>query len=64
MRPPSIRPPDGWIYVVRWLRRDGLEVRHRYYRHRSHARAFADRLADYGIPSSTYRTEATWQETP
>jgi hypothetical protein len=61
---PRIRPRNGSLYVVRWLRTyDQREAQHRYYRRRTDAAAFADHLAARGIDSRTYRTRVRWTET-
>ncbi len=58
-----LTPSAGALYVVRWVRLDGRDVRHRYYRRHRDAHAFAAKLASVGREARIYRTNVTWQET-
>ncbi len=63
MTAPRIAPTPGALYVVRWIRRDGRDACHRYYRRQHDAKAFATKLRDAGRESRIYRTPTTWKET-
>jgi len=51
------------LFVVRWVRTDGRDVKQKFYRRRHDADSFAARLASYGKPVTVYATAATRTET-
>ncbi len=57
-----VAPTVGPLYVVRWIRLDGRDVRHRYYRRQHDAKAFQAKLRAAGREARIYRTPTTWQE--
>ena len=65
-----LRPPDGEVWIVRWIRADGTQVKHNFYRRRHDAERRADRLRRYGKHVALYRTPTAWikstrtEETP
>ncbi len=63
MKAPRIAPTPGPLFVVRWIRLDGRDARHRYYRRRHDAEAFATKLSTAGRDARLYRTTTAWQET-
>jgi hypothetical protein len=56
MTAPQIAPISGPLFVVRWIRLDGRDVRHRYYRRLHDAKTFATKLRDAGREARIYRT--------
>ncbi len=63
MTAPRIAPAPGPLYVVRWIRLDGRDVKHRYFRRRHDARAFQAKLRAAGRDARLYQTPTTWRET-
>ena len=59
----ALRPRNGGLWVVRWIRTDGRNAKHRYFRRRADARVFAARLRSLGKPVRVYLTETKWLET-
>jgi hypothetical protein len=57
-----LRPPDGDLFVVRWLRADGRDVRMKRYARRCDAERWAARLARHGIACGVYVTSTSWRE--
>lgn len=55
------RPTDGPLYAVRWLREDGRDIKHRYYRRRTDADAFLTKLRAAGRHAELYRTDTIWE---
>lgn len=53
-------PQEGELFVVRWLRQDGRDVRHKYFRRRHDAQAFAARLDRFGKTYAIFSTWARW----
>lgn len=60
--PARLVPRDGPLYVVRWIRKDGRDVRHRYYRRYAQAAAFALTLRSRGRQCRLFETETNWQD--
>ena len=56
-----LTPNDGPLYVVRWIRDDGRDVKHRYFRRESDATRFLAKLRAVGKPSALYAAPATWE---
>jgi hypothetical protein len=59
---PALTPTDGPLYVVRWLRLDGRNAKHRYFRREHDARRFLDRLVNGGWTARLYVSETTWKD--
>jgi len=62
--PAPLRPRDGKLYVVRWVRADGSETRHRYFRRLDDAAKFDERLAAAGREVNIFETDTRWSEVP
>ena len=58
---PALTPSRGSLYVVRWIRADGRNAKHRYFRRRHDAHAFLTRLRDGGWTAELYRTNTEWE---
>jgi hypothetical protein len=63
-RVPAIKPSGGSVYVVRWTRPDGREMRQRFYRRGTDAARFAAcvRMFCGGCQPRVYVTAVDWQE--
>jgi len=57
-----LHPRDGRVYVVRWVRTDGRDVKHRFYLRRHDALARAERLRRWGKDVAVYESPVAWQE--
>lgn len=57
----TLLPRNGRLHVVRWVRADGRDVRHRYYRRVVDARNFLDRLRASGREAAMFSTSVTWE---
>lgn len=55
-----LRPRDGALYVVRWVKGAGREVTHRYFRRPYDAEAFAAKMRRYGKKPAVYYTASVW----
>lgn len=60
--PPRLAPSDGPLYVVRWIRLDGRDARHRYFRRRHDAEAFQQKLVATGRDTRLFQTSTAWVE--
>ena len=58
----ALVPMAGSIWSVRWLRPDRHEARHRYYRRRSDALAFAARMRARGRPVAVFVSAVDWEQ--
>jgi hypothetical protein len=54
-RDPRLSPRATTLYAVRWVRRDGREIRHRYFTREADARAYESKLVRRGRPAQTFR---------
>lgn len=50
------------LYVVRWVRADGRDVQHRYYRRRADANRFLLALLRVERHAALYVSDTTWRE--
>ena len=57
-----LHPRDGRVYVVRWVRTDGRDVKHRFYLRRHDALARAERSPLVGQGRRRLRSPVAWQE--
>lgn len=55
-------PVSGPIWVVRWVRLDGRDVRHRYFRRRGDAEALQRKFRAVGREARVYETTTKWRE--
>jgi uncharacterized membrane protein len=55
-----LRPRDGELHVVRWIRSDGREVRHRYFRRRRDAERLCAWLEGLAMPCQIFSTTTRW----
>lgn len=56
-----LQPRDGALYVVRWLRTDGSQAKHRYFRREHDARRLLARLTAGGWTAELYVTDTEWR---
>lgn len=61
-RQDRMTPVDGALYVVRWVRLDGRDVRHRYYRRLIDAKGFQAKLDGVERDARIYLTTTKWQK--
>jgi len=57
-----LKPSSRRIWIVRWIREDGTETRHRVYLQRFSAQRFLTTLLDHGRTAGMFSTPATWEE--
>lgn len=56
----DLTPPNGTIYVVRWIRADGRDTKHKYFRRSHDAQTFHDRLHAGGWTVATFTSDTKW----
>jgi len=57
-----LKPSSRRIWIVRWIREDGTETRHRVYLQRFSAQRFLTALQADGRAAAMFSTSATWEE--
>jgi len=57
-----LQPSAPRLWIVRWVRADGTETRHRVFLRRHPAQRFLTKLIDHGRTAGMFSTAATWQE--
>jgi len=57
-----LKPRTRRVWIVRWVRADGHETRHRVYLTRHHAARFHDVLLDGGRDAAMFTTDVDWHE--
>ena len=57
-----LKPSAARVWIVRWVRADGAETRHRMYLQQFAAQRFHALLLDDGREVALYSTSATWVE--
>jgi len=57
-----LKPSAPRLWIVRWVRADGTETRHRTFLRRHHAQRHLATLLDHGRTAGMFGTRATWQE--
>lgn len=60
-----LTPRNGTLYIVRWIRDDGRDVKHKYFTRRHDAEQFANKLVDHGKDTddvAIFTTTTTWEE--
>jgi len=62
--PAPLRPRDGNLFVVRWIRADGTETRHRYFRRLHDAYLWHERLVEQGREAGIFSSATIWSEVP
>ena len=58
-----LTPTDGPLHVVRWVREDGRDIKHRYFRRTTDADTFATKLIANGKHPgdvATFTTTTAW----
>lgn len=60
----QLKPHDGNLWVVRWVRADGRTIKHRYYRREHDARAFYFKLLEVGRDVAVFRSATGWVHEP
>ena len=56
-----LTPTSRQLYIVRWIREDGRDVRHKHFTRETDARAFLARLQDYGKDAALFTTHTDWK---
>lgn len=57
-----LKPRARRLWIVRWVREDGTETRHRVYLQRFSAQRFLTALVEDGRDAAMFSTSATWEE--
>ena len=55
-----LTPTSRQLYIVRWIREDGRDVRHKHFTRENDARAFLARLQGYGKDAALFTTNTEW----
>jgi hypothetical protein len=62
-RTDRLAPRASAVYVVRFVRQDGRDVKHRYFARRHDAQVYADKITGYGKrPHIFTATVSEWRE--
>lgn len=61
-KPASLRPRARDLYLVRWVRLDGTETRHKAFLQEYAARRMLQALLDDGREAALFITSTDWQE--
>ncbi len=59
-----LKPSARRIWIVRWVRADGLETRHRMFLRRHPAQRFLAMLIDHGRTAGMFSASVCWKEEP
>lgn len=62
--PAPLKPGTARVWIVRWVRADGTETRHRTFLRRHPAQRFLAALLDHGRTAGLFSTAATWEKQP
>jgi len=57
-----LKPSAPRLWIVRWVRADGLETRHRMFLRRHPAQRFLTMLLDEGRTARMFGTSVCWKE--
>lgn len=57
-----LRPTTRSVFVVRWIRTDGRDVKHRYFSRRHDAETYAAKLRSYGKDPAVFRAATEWEQ--
>jgi len=57
-----LKPTARQLWIVRWIREDGTETRHRVFLRRHPAQRFLTALVDGGREAAMFSTPTTWEE--
>jgi hypothetical protein len=55
-----LTPTANRLYVVRWIRADGRDIKHRYFAREIDARAFHAKLTGFGKTAAIFTTVTSW----
>lgn len=55
-----LTPTSPHLYVVRWIRTDGRDVKHKHFTRETDARAFHTKLTGLGKTAAIFSTPTTW----
>lgn len=58
--PAPLRPRDGRLFVVRWIRDDGHETRHRHFRRQHDAGVLLEKLLEDGHEAAMFVSDTEW----
>ena len=58
-----LTPTTTRLYVVRWIREDGRDVKHKHFTRESDAQNFHDRLTRFGKTAAIFTTQTSWKPT-
>lgn len=59
-----LKPGARRLWIVRWIREDGTETRHRIFLRQHAAQRFHAKLLDHGREAALFSTSATWVAEP
>ena len=57
----NLTPRKGRLWAVRWVRPDGHEIQHRYFRRQTDALSFATRQRAAGRTCAVFVADTTWR---
>lgn len=58
---PQLEPSTARLYVVRWIREDGRNAKHKHFSRAADATDFHDKLTSLGKTAAIYTTPVQWQ---
>jgi hypothetical protein len=61
MSPAPLRPSADRVWIVRWVREDGRDTKHRMFLRRHPARTFCARLRANGKDVANFTSDTTWK---
>jgi hypothetical protein len=57
-----LKPSAPRLFIVRWVRADGTETKHRTFLRRHPAERFHAKLLDHGCEAALFSSAASWAE--
>lgn len=60
----QLRPRAGTLYVVRWIRLDGRNIKHKYFRRPADAHDFLNKLHQGGWTAELFVSSTAWRRAP
>lgn len=58
---PQLEPQTTRLYVVRWIREDGRNAKHKHFSRAAQAADFHRKLAEAGKTTAIYTTPVQWE---
>lgn len=56
-----LTPTSRQLHVVRWIREDGRDVKHKHFTREQDARAYLARLQGFGKEAALFTTRTDWK---